>query len=173
MALPPYLDLAGFRARTMMATPEVDYVETDSPGFVLSRIAVAISYIHGRLRKRYGNSLPFGAPYPEIILDWIVRIVSYEVLRKRGANPQDPNCVQFKEDADRALAELKEAADSKDGLFDLPSPEEGDSNVTTGGPLGYTETSPYVWGDYQRIQGQAEDRAAKQGGNGPYGTGDE
>lgn len=163
MALPTYLDLPGFRQRTMLNVAEVDVVEQDNPGFTLSRIQVAISYIHGRLRKRY--ALPFAVPYPEIVLDWIVRLVSYEVLRKRGANPADPNCIQFKEDADRALAELKEAADSKDGLFDLPSPEEGPSNVSTGGPLGYTETSPYVWRDVQQQSGSSEDGSG--GGTGP------
>lgn len=157
MALPAYLTLAQFRARTMLPAVEVDYVETDSSGFTATRINVAISYIHGRLRKRYGSSLPFASPYPEIILDWITRIVSYEVLRKRGINPQDPSAEMFRADAERALTELKEAADSKDGLFDLPSPEEGDSNVSTGGPLGSSETSPYVWSTYQRRQGQAED----------------
>jgi hypothetical protein len=156
----------------MLPVVEVDYVETDSPGFVASRVNVAISYIHGRLRKRYGNSLPFSAPYPEIILDWITRLVSYEVLRKRGLNPQDPNAEMFKADAERALAELKEAADSRDGLFDLPSPEEGDSNVSTGGPLGYSEQSPYVWTNTQRQQGRAEDAQSGQNTGGNFGEGD-
>lgn len=157
MALPAYLDLAGFRSRTIMSVVEVDYVETDSPGWIASRINVAISFIHGRLRKRYGASLPFSSPYPEIILDWITRIVTYETLRKRGLNPQDPVAELYRADAERALAELKEAADSKDGLFDLPSPEEGDSNVSTGGPLGYSEASPYVWQNIQGEQGRFED----------------
>lgn len=161
MALPTYLDLPGFRQRTLMSVIEVDYVEVDSPGFTASRIAFATSYIHGRLRKRYGASLPFSAPYPEIILRWITELVTYDVLRKRGLNPQDPTAEMYRADAQRAFDEIKEAADSKDGLFDLPSPEEGASNVSTGGPLGYSETSPYVWTDYERSIGRSEDRNVK------------
>lgn len=156
MAL-PYLTLETFRARSLMSVVEIDYVETDSPGFIDTRITVATSYIHGRLRKRYGATLPFGDPVPEILREWIVKLVTYECIRKRGINPSDPTAEAYKADAERALAELKEAADSKDGLFDLPSPEDGDSNVSTGGPLGYSETSPYVWAQKQRNSGVQED----------------
>lgn len=154
----PYLTLATFRARTLMSVAEVDYVETDSPGFTLTRITIAASYVHARLRKRYGKSLPFGDPAPEAVLGWITALVTYDVLRKRGANPADPGVDAFKADMQKALDEIKEAADSKDGLFDLPSPEEGASNVTTGGPLGYSETSPYVWATKERLYGMWEDR---------------
>jgi hypothetical protein len=158
MPLPTYLDLDGFRTRTLLNVTDVDFVETDSPGFVLSRIKIAISHIHGRLRKRYGKTLPFSAPYPEIILDWITRIVSYEVMRKRGANPSDSALEGYKSDAERALAEVKEAADSKDGIFDLPNPEEGESNISTAGPLGYSEQSAYVWSSIERAAGVEQDR---------------
>ncbi len=153
----PYLTLSTFRARTLMAPVEVDYVETDSPGFVESRIAIRTSWMHQRLRKRYGKSLPFAAPVPEIILGWLVVLVTIDVMRRRGMNPQDPTAAQFVDDATKAEAELKEAADSKDGLFDIPTGDDGDSAVTTGGPLGYSEASPYVWAVRERIAGRAED----------------
>jgi hypothetical protein len=153
-----YLDLAGFKVRTLMASGDVDYVETVEPGFVAARLKLRSSYIDGRLRKRYGQSgqLPFTAP-PEIILSWLVAMVTYEVMRKRGFNPQDPVGELYTKDNETAMAELKEAADSKDGLFDLPAVENGDSAVTTGGPLGYAETSPYVWQNFERNKGRAED----------------
>lgn len=171
----PYLDLAAFKARTLMASGEVDYVAQDSPGFVESRIAIRTSYIHGRLRKRYGNNgaqstLPFSAPVPEIVLGWLTSMVTLDVLRKRGINPQDPQAAMYAADAETALAELKEASDSKDGLFDLPSSnvDGSDSAVTTGGPLGYSETSPYVWTIVERNNGRAQDaqylRGAGEGG---------
>ena len=153
----PYLDLATFKTRTFMAAGEVDYVESDSACFIAGRIAIRTSWIHSRLRKRYGASLPFSEPVPEIILNWITALVTLDAMRKRGMNPQDPAAELMREDATRAEAEVKEAADSKDGLFDLPSPEEGGSNVTTGGPLGYSETSPYVSAVRERTQGRAED----------------
>lgn len=153
----PYLDFVGFRARTAMAAGEVDYVEGQEPGFITKRIAMRTSWMHARLRKRYGKSLPFGDPVPEILLVWLVALVTYDVMRKRGMNPQDPFGDMLVKEADKAEEEIKEAADSKDGLFDLPSPEDGDSNVSTGGPLGYSETSPYVGMQKQATQGRLED----------------
>jgi hypothetical protein len=104
-------------------------------------------------------------PVPETVLGWIVAMVTVDVYQKRGVNPQDPMILQCVAAMDGALAELKEAADSKDGLFDLPACEDTDSAVTTGGPLGYTETSPYVWTDQERRAGRGEDGSGR--GTGP------
>lgn len=256
----PYLDLAGFKSRTVMPTGDVTIVETAQPGFTTQRLSMAQSYINARLRKRYGNgggnSLPLGqsppalvaagtlppavslagrpvlgssqfiidittggplstaifewsadngvtftsgvltaafvvlgttgltalfpvgsytadnqyvsaTPVPETVLGWMVAIVTVDLYRKRGVNPQDPTIEMCREEAVRALAEIKEASDSKDGLFDLPASDDGDSAVTTGGPLGYSETSPYVWTDIQRAEGAAEDAGTVNPGAGP------
>lgn len=157
MAL-PYVDLAGFKNRTLIGASEVDYVEQDSPGYTVGRIAIRTSWIHGRLRKRYGASLPFGDPPPEILIGWIVDLVSLDVMRKRGINPQDPFLETLVANGDAAKAEIEEAANSETGLFDLPSNNTiENSNVTTGGPLGYSETSPYKWMDLEARQGRFED----------------
>lgn len=140
-----------------MGPVEVDYVEADSPGFVEARIAIRTSWMHQRLRKRYGKSMPFGDPVPEIILGWLTAFVTLDVMRRRGLNPQDPGVEMLVADAATAADELKEAADSKDGLFDLPTIEGGDSGVSTGGPLGYAEQSPYTWMRRQRTAGKQED----------------
>lgn len=148
-----------------MPVGEVDYVEQDSPGFVVARIGAWTSYLHARLRKRYGKSIPFSAPYPEIILLWLTQLVTYDCIRKRGVNPADPAAEAYKADCERALEEVKEASEGDVGMFDLPSPEEGASNVTTGGPMGYTETSPYVNLDIERAAGRAEDQAKTGSGD--------
>ena len=145
-----------------MSVDDVDYVEQFAPGFTLTRITIWTSYINARLRKRYGNAgegsvVPFATP-PESVLGWLTALVTLDVLRKRGLNPADPAAEMYAKDVERAMAELKEAADSKDGLFDLPAVDDGDSAVTTGGPLGYSETSPYVWADIERNIGRNEDR---------------
>jgi hypothetical protein len=60
---------------------------------------------------------------------------------------------------DDALAWLKEAADAKDGLIDLPlRADTTASGISRGGPLAYTETSPYAWTDVQAETGRSEDR---------------
>lgn len=248
----PYLDLAGFRRRTMMSVAEVDYVEADSPGYAARRIAVRSSYVNGRLRKRYGmgkqsSSLPLGqlppvlvatigpagtltgrpqlgslevvlrialggaigtatfdvsldggtvystlgaltsttgnaltgtgmtvmwptgatlvagdlqaaaTPVPEVVLGWITMMVTHDVLRKRGLNPQDPVAQMLREDLERVELDLKEAADSQDGLWDLPASEDADSAVTTGGPLGHSDKSPYGWQARQADRGSDQD----------------
>lgn len=104
------------------------------------------------------NVYSASSPVPAIALGWIIAFVDLWVWRKRGANPQDPELVRAKEAYDDAEAEIKEAADSKDGLFDLPTNDVvGDSAIAQGGPRAYTETSPYVSADLQECQGHIED----------------
>lgn len=269
----PYLDIAGFKARTLMPSADVEYVEEREPGFIEQAIASVSKYANARLRPRYGNapnlgnSLPFGmkpapleavgtvpptialegqpvlgsmeihiaiivpgdlgsatfawssnggstwlpdtpsallagagngittassyvlgttgitamfpaGPYaednvyasdtqvPEALLGWITAIVTPRIYSKRGYNPQDPQIEDIRAEAQRAIDELKEAADSKDGLFDLPKNEDSDSAITTAGPMLYSETSPYVWMDEQANQGTQEDAQS-----GYYGRG--
>lgn len=243
----PYLDLAGFKARTIMPVGDVNMLEQLAPGWIVQAIASRSSYLNGRFRKRYGrtNVLPFGQtppnllqsdptspvvtlsgrptlgsvqplilittagalgvavfkwsldngvtfttgvltaasvplasgltasfaagtyatthqysaapPVPEAVLRWLTTLVTDDAYRKRGRNPQDPSQVDLKEDVTRVYDELREAADSNTGLFDLPVSEDLDTAIVTGGPLGYTETSPYAWMDIQRDAGRAND----------------
>ena len=115
----------------------------------------------------YGTDNLYAAatPVPEAVLGWLTDFVTVDVWDRRGRNPQDPLLVTAKERYEQALAELKEAADSKDGLFDLPVSEDLDSAVTTGGPLGYSETSPYVWTDLEAERATNED--SNNRGSGP------
>jgi hypothetical protein len=106
-------------------------------------------------------------PVPEIVLGWLTLFVTYDAYRKRGTNPQDPNIASLIEDCKTAADEIKEAADSKDGLFDLPTSEDTDSAITTGYPLAYSETSPYVWTDVEACEGYAQDaQSLRSQGNG-------
>lgn len=104
------------------------------------------------------NAFTAPAPAPEIALGWLVAMLDVDLWQKRGVNPQDPSIAMGIEERNAALEELKEAADSKDGLFDLPTIDTaGDSAVTQGGPLSYSEQSPYVWADLQRCGGRQDD----------------
>lgn len=98
-------------------------------------------------------------PCPEQVLWWITQIVTPEAYRARGVNPSDPQLVQIEEDRADALARLTEAANGDTGLLDLPTNEDAGSAITTGGPQGYTEESPYVWTDVQRSDARQEDCA--------------
>ena len=53
-------------------------------------------------------------------------------------------------EAERAREQMKEAADSEIGLYDLPLLNDVTTDgISKGGPLGYSEQSPYSWTDEQ------------------------
>lgn len=163
MAAPSYLTLAEFRLLTIIPAVDIDNVEADTPGFVVARLAANSSKINARLRKRY--AVPFvkdpvrELEYPEIVLDWLVKLTQVDVYLKRGFDPADQSIAHVKADKDLAEADLLEAANSETGLFDLPLNNSKDpSAITKAGPMAYTETSPYVWTTSQRRDGAEEDR---------------
>jgi hypothetical protein len=105
-------------------------------------------------------------PIPEIVLGWLVAIVDVDVWRRRGVNPQDPMIELAVADRTAALAEIEEAANAKEGLYDLPTNDmSGDSTITRSGPLCYTESSPFVGADLIDRAGVCED----ENGTGTYG----
>jgi hypothetical protein len=147
LSLPPqYLDVAGFKRLSRMPSSDVDTLESLEPGYLDEQLQLAQAEVDSRLRKRY--TVPFAAPYPKKALGWIAAIVTFEAYNKRGRNPQDPAVADLTEARDRALTEIKEAADSKDGLYDLPLREDAQtSGISAGGPLGTSQVSPYDWVD--------------------------
>ena len=103
------------------------------------------------------NHYAAAEPVPAIILQWLTAMVAYSVWNRRGRNPQDPFIEDLKAAVTLAVEELTEAANSKDGLFDLPVSEDLDSAITTGGPLGFSDSSPYAWQTRQARLGRQED----------------
>jgi|GEM_PF-5538915 len=99
-------------------------------------------------------------PVPEIALGWLVAILDLAVMRRRGYNAQDPAGVLYSEAAATAYAEIAQAANSNDGLFELPTNDAvGDSAINHGGPMAYSECSPFVSADQQEFYGRQEDAA--------------
>lgn len=97
-------------------------------------------------------------PVPSTILGWLVALLNVDILRKRGVNADDPQMALLVQEKADALAEVAQAANSQDGLFDLPTNDDGaTSAVTTGGVLSYSESSPFVSADRQEFEGRLED----------------
>lgn len=96
-------------------------------------------------------------PVPEVVLGWLTDLVSLDVYDRRGANAQDPTLVRLAATVERVQTEVKEAADGDTGLFDLPTNDDTDSAITTGGPQFYSETSPYVSADREACIARSED----------------
>lgn len=140
-----YLDIAGLKLRTPMPDEDVDALPVQ---FVLERLSVGSSEIDGKLRKRY--AAPFAEPVPPIIVGWLSDIVTPELYLRRGWNPGNEQEATIVAAAERARAQMQEAADSAEGLWDLPLRADTTAEgVSKGGPLGYSETSPYDWRDAQ------------------------
>ena len=159
-----YLDLTSFKALSTMPSGIVDDVESVSSGWVLGQLGYWSAWIDSRLGKRY--AVPFSSPYPVAVTGWLARIVTLQVWLKRGIDATDEQFLEIKSDANAARDEIKAAANSNVGLFDLPERADvSTSGISRGGPLSYSESSPYVWADRQRRIGREEDR----NGGGIYG----
>ena len=147
--MPSYLFLADFSTRSILPVADTAAVEAARPGFINLRLATWTSKVEARLRKRY--AVPFADPVPETVLDWIVTLATPDVFRARGYNPKSEQDQQIQAAADLAWKEVLEAANSEDGLFDLPLLETSPSTsaIVEGGPYGYSERSPYHWTDVE------------------------
>ena len=127
---------------------------------VLSGTGLVAAFPPSTLSFSADDAYSASTPVPEIALGWLAAMLDVDVWERRGANPQDPSIAMGIAERDAALSEIKEAADAKDGLFDLPTNDAaGDSAVTQGGPLFYSESSPYVWMSQQRRTARGEDCA--------------
>lgn len=114
------------------------------------------AWIDSRLVKRY--AAPFDSPYPVAVKGWLNRIVTLRCYLRRGVDSGDRQVAEIKLDAENAQAEIKEAADAKDGLYELPL--RADTTATgakRGTPRVYSEASPYVGFDVQQARGRNED----------------
>jgi len=164
--VPAYLDLTEFREISVAPEESVDEVEARYPGWVERQLEIKSQWIDARLRKRYLFPLT-QTPYPLVVTDWLARIVTEIMMRKRGIDPTDEQAATYVEDRKTAEAEVLEAANAQDGLFDLPlRADTSTTGIVAPQVLGYSEASPYVAFDIQARDARRED---SQG----TGTGDE
>lgn len=167
-----YLALSDFILRTPMPPGDVNIVEANAPGKVEAMIYGRQKWIDARLAKRYAT--PFnqgGRAVPEIVLMWLTAIVTPDVFRARGASPgQDDQLQRLDALADAARAEVLEAANSQEGLFDLPTDDsQTGTAITQGSPMAHSEASPYVWQDRQGRCGRSEDARSYAGNDEDFG----
>jgi len=142
----------------------VNEVEARYPGWVEAQIAAYSRWVEAQLRKRYAT--PFNAydgvpdPTPPQIQFWLARLVAVPVWLKRGVDPNDLQFEEVRTDRDNAREEIADAANSETGLYDLPLKVSKDGSlIVHGGPFSYSEQSPYVAFDRQRVTGRNEDNS--------------
>lgn len=152
-----YLTLLTFRDLSLLPPSYVDAIEVMHPGWVERQLSRWSSWIDARLAKRYAT--PFDADSPPFIVEeWLNRIVTHRCYLKRGVDPTDAQVDDIKQDAEKAMAEIAEAAEKADGLFELPLRQDdpGGQGITRGAPLGYSEQSPYTSAELQWDAAQDE-----------------
>jgi hypothetical protein len=161
-----YLDIDGFKGLTLIPSGFVDDVEKVTPGWLDNQLEYWARWIDTRLRKRYAS--PFAAhdaapdSTPTSIQGWLARIVTVRVMLKRGVDPNDEQYITIASDAEAAMSEVLEAANSDEGWFDIPlRTDEDGSAITRGNPRSYSEQSPYVWTDEQENVGRNEDNSGR------------
>ncbi len=155
-----YLTKDTLPTRAVVPREWIEDVEREQPGWIDIKLEEISDWIDGRLRKRY--AAPFSEPTPKCVLRWVAKIAALDVLHRRGVNAQDQQYEDIRDEAHAAKAEVLEAANSETGLFDLPlRADTAESGITQGGPMGYSEQSPYVWADGQRETGRNEDQSGR------------
>ena len=143
-----YVDIEYVKRGSMPAI-DVEELEAQEPGLVEALAAEESAYADSFLGKRY--RVPFSPPYPEALRRHVRDLVVYRLYAKRGY-PQGTSRQDevVKNDRDEAEAWLREAANSQTGLVEIGPPNATEPEVTRGGPLSYSESSPYEWTDVQR-----------------------
>lgn len=106
-----------------------------------------------------GTVYTAATPVPEVILRWVTDITTPRVYERRGSNPaNDSMLAKMLEREATALKEIREAADAKDGLFDLPlNVDVGGSGISAPTVRLCSQASPFSWMDTQRERGRRED----------------
>jgi hypothetical protein len=134
--MPAYLTLAQYRAITTVDGSVVDLCGTKGKS-VQRWLDLSSAHIRARLVKRYAIdwSEVENQPVPDKIIEWLILLVDIPVCKCAGATPEGRVDDWTREDEQRVNDELKEAADSETGLFELPLREPGASAATKGAPI--------------------------------------
>lgn len=137
-----YLTVAEWKDATMMPTGTVVALEAKRAGYIQKRLDFRSAEIDARLRKRY--AAPFSAPVPVVVQLWLAALVTLDAYRAMGFDPSSEQDSTIIDDANDAHAAIREAADAKDGLYDLPLREEAEtSGIIRGRPLMRADKTPY------------------------------
>jgi hypothetical protein len=145
-----YLTIPEFRLRSVMPEEDIDEIERKYPGFLSAKLEEYSSRIDTRLAKRYVvplRSASTNAP-PEIVFAWLTAFATHDAYLRRGFNPsseQDGLIVKQWEWADKDITETSDAEQGRYELMLLSQSGALVSGVSKGGPLSYSEASPYAW----------------------------
>jgi hypothetical protein len=150
-----YLTTSTYLNFTVLPAEYHAEVEARYPGWIAEQIGIWGEVIDSRLRKRY--AVPFAAPIPVAVQMWLARLLDVRLLLKRGVDPTDAQFVELNRSATDVMAELKEAADSNTGLYDLPLTAQGGTAILRQQPLGFSNAGPYAGFRSQRDRSYSDE----------------
>lgn len=151
----PYLTLATFKTYTIAPAEYADFVESAEPGWLDGQLEIWSAQIDAKLRKRY--AAPFEEPVPVTVKLWLAALVTWPLYLKRGIDPTDTMVSEVKEAHRDAWKEVCDAADLKESRTDLPlRANTTATGISKGGPVHYSEASPYTWTIVQRDAAELE-----------------
>ena len=155
--MPSYLTFAEYSARSRV---RASLITAAGSAKVEAWLNERSSKIRARLAKRYAVDFTDPGPAPDVLLGWLGALVDHDVQEYVGGTPEGREDTWIVKRAEQADAEIKEAADSETGLFELPlrnTDSLGSSAINKGGPYVESFTTIYGWFDAQA--------AARDGGN--------
>lgn len=155
--MPSYLTFAEYKARSRLRASIIDAAGSAKVEAWLSERS---SKIRARLVKRYAVDFADPGPVADVILGWLGALVDRDVQEYVGGPPEGREDEWIVKRADQAEAELKEAADSETGLFELPI-----RNTDPLGSCGINKGGPVVE-SYNTIQGWFDAQASARDGGG-------
>lgn len=153
-----YLTLVRYKLLATIPASFIEAVEIVAPGYSDAHLDILSRWIDSKLSKRY--AAPFSEPYPKVLESWLARLVTPQIMLKRGVNATDEQWQHIVDQEKSARAEVQEAADAEKGLFDLPLREDTtDTGIAKGFTKAYSEQSPYVGFARQADAGVSEDQS--------------
>lgn len=150
--MPSYLTFDEYSARSMIRASLIGQAGSSKVTVWLNERS---SKIRARLVKRYAVDFTDPGPTPDVVLSWLRDLVDHDVQEYVGGTPEGREDEWIAKRAEKADAEIKEAADSETGLFELPlrnTDPTGSSAINKGGPFVASNNTIYGFFDGQALQ---------------------
>lgn len=146
--MPSYLTFDEYGARSMIRASLIGQAGSPKVTVWLNERS---SKIRARLVKRYAVDFTDPGPTPDVVLSWLRDLVDHDVQEYVGGTPEGREDEWIAKRAEKADAEIKEAADAEKGLFELPLRNTdllGNSAINQGGPYVRSYLTPHDVNDY-------------------------
>lgn len=148
-----------------------DYPQLGTDDFVQIRLDAKADWLYSQLSKRWpvqkyaDLGLVDVTKVPKTIKQWLAWIEAAELLVLKGSDPNQLDASIYEKRADTARSEIITASNSADGGWDLDIRDDDQVPGSFGGPISYSEASPYVSARRHAERARREDIR----GRGTYG----